>query len=302
MLEFLKKTNIDFIGKRSLFFMISGFLVLLGLVALIQIARGKAHLGIDFSGGVVLQFKFASPIRIDQARYALTQLGRTDAELQEVADGNRLLIRLKHQDGAEKNVRKQIEELFAGVYTGNSFVVEGSAEVGPTVGKKLQQDALLAVTLSMLGIILYIAFRFEFRFGVAAALATFHDVLVILGFFFVMNKEITLLVVTALLTVAGYSLSDTVVVFDRIRENMRFRKKESFPEIINKAINEVLSRTFITGITTLLAVMALYFWGGHVIHDFALAIILGVIVGTYSSWFIASPLLLFWGAGSKGVK
>ena len=171
-------------------------------------------------------------------------------------------------------------------------MVESSTEIGPTIGRQLQKDALLAVTISMIGIIIYIAFRFEFRFGIAAAIATFHDVLAVLGIFFVLNKEITLLLITALLTLAGYSLSDTVVVFDRIRENLRTRKKEPLEETINRSINEVLSRTFITGITTFLAVAALFFFGGDVIHDFSLALILGVIIGTYSSWFIASPLLL----------
>jgi len=294
MFQIFKKTNIDFVGKRNRFFILSGILVLTGFLALIQISQGKANLGIDFLGGAVLQFKFTHPVRIDTARYALSQFEIKDIELQEMIEGNRLLLRIKHQEAIDANLRKKIEGVFAKVYPDNPLTVEGSTEIGPTVGEKLQKDAIWATTLSMIGIIIYIAFRFEFRFGIAAAIATFHDVLAILGIFFLMEKELTLLVVTALLTVAGYSLSDTVVVFDRIRENMRFRKKESFDQILNRAINDVLSRTFITGLTTFLAVVALYFWGGEVIHDFALAILLGVIIGTYSSWFIASPLLLLW--------
>ncbi len=294
MFEFFKKTEVDFVGKRIFFFILSGLLVLCGLVALIQVARGRANLGIDFAGGTAVQLKFESPVRIDEMRAVLEGNGLKDAEIQEMMGGERFLVRFKTKDVVKADISGRMENVLSKAYPENRLVVESSSEIGPTVGRKLQKDALLAVALSMLGIIIYIAFRFEFRFGVAAVLATFHDVLAILGIFFIMNKELTLLVVTALLTVAGYSLSDTVVVFDRIRENMRFRKKESFGQIINKAINEVLSRTFITGVTTFLALVALFFFGGEVIHDFALAMIFGVVVGTYSSWFIASPLLLFW--------
>jgi preprotein translocase subunit SecF len=167
------------------------------------------------------------------------------------------------------------------------------------VGRKLQRDALWAIGVSMLGILAYVAWRFEFRFGVAAVVATFHDVLVVMGFLFMMNKEMTLLVVTGLLTLAGYSLTDSVVVFDRIRENMRRRTKESHPALINRSINEVLRRTFVTSITTLLALLALLVFGGDVLHDFALTMFMGVIVGTYSSVFIASPVLLMWKGGKK---
>jgi preprotein translocase subunit SecF len=151
---------------------------------------------------------------------------------------------------------------------------------------------MVAVAISVVAIIIYIAMRFELRFGIAATAATFHDVLAVLGMFYLMNKEINLLVVTALLTLAGYSLTDTVVVFDRIRENLRTRRKERLEEIINAGINQVLSRTAVVSLTVFLVLVALFFWGGEVIHDFALALILGIIVGTYSSWFVASPLLL----------
>ena len=302
MLELFGKTHIDFVGKRHLFFVISGLLVLLGIIALIQISRGEANLGIDFAGGAAIQLKFTQPVRIDEARTALEKEGFRDAELQEVIEGNKLLIRLKKQDIVRKNVRERIEEAFSKTFPDNQFVVESSTEIGPTIGKKLRDDAFIAVLISMACIIIYIAFRFEFRFGIAAAIATFHDVLAVLGVFFVLNKEITLLTVTALLTIAGYSLTDTVVVFDRIRENLKLKKKESFDQIVNQSINQILSRTFNTSFTTLLAIFALFFFGGEVIHDFSLAMILGVIVGTYSSWFVASPLLLFWRKGGRALK
>jgi preprotein translocase subunit SecF len=293
MIRLFQKTNFDFVGKRFIFFVASGLAVLLGLVATIQIARGPsggANLGVDFAGGTSLSLKFKDPIGIESARKILSDGGFPDAEIQAAVSDQRLLIRIKKEGGGKTDLR--VSELFTKAIPKNSFVVESSTEIGPKVGKKLREDAVLAITLSMLGIILYIAFRFEFRFGIAAAIATFHDVFVLLGIFYILNKEISLLFVTALLTIAGYSLSDTVVVFDRIRENLKTKKREFPPELINRSINEVLSRTFNTGFSTLLAVGTLYFFGGEVIHDFALAMILGVIVGTYSSWFIASPLLL----------
>lgn len=294
MLEIFGKTQIDFVGKRYIFFALSTLLVSLGLFSLIQISRGNANLGIDFAGGAAVQLKFNQPIHIDAARKVLDENGLKNAELQQVVEQNRLLIRIKKQDIVQQNVRERIQQAFSKSFPDNQFVVESSTEIGPTVGQKLQRDALVAVLISMFCIIVYIAFRFEFRFGIAATIATFHDVFVVLGIFFVLNKEINLLVVTALLTIAGYSLTDTVVVFDRIRENLRGRRKESLEQIINDSINQVLSRTFNTSVTVFLAVLAIYFFGGEVIHDFSLAMILGVIVGTYSSWFVASPLLLLW--------
>lgn len=301
MFQVFKNTNIDFIGKRHFFFAVSGVLVALGLVALVRISQGEANLGIDFAGGAAIQLRFEQPIQIEEARAALEEGGVKGAELQEVVAENKLLVRLK-QDIVQKNVVEQVQEALNKKFSGNQFTVESSTEIGPTIGEKLRKDALLAVTISMIGIIIYIAFRFEFRFGIAATLATFHDVLVVLGILFLLNKEITLLIVTALLTLAGYSLSDTVVVFDRIRENLRLQKKESFQQIVNRSINEVLSRTFITGVTTFLVLLAIFFFGGEVIRDFALAMLFGLIVGTYSSWFIASPLLLLWEKRAKVLK
>ncbi|MFQ5781090.1 MAG: protein translocase subunit SecF [Nitrospiria bacterium] len=291
---FLKKTNIDFLGKRHTFYILSVIMVLIGMIALVQISRGKGNLGIDFAGGAAVQLKFDQPIRIDEARKALAEGGLPGTELQEVVLDNKLLIRVKRQDIVEKNIRGQIEAIFSKAFSGNQFVVESSTEIGPTIGKKLREDALWAIGISLIGIITYIAVRFEFQFGVAAAIAAFHDVFVVLGTFFILNKEITLLVVTALLTIAGYSINDTVVIFDRIRENLKTRKKGSFEQTANRSINDNLSRTLITSVTTFLAVAALYLLGGEVIHDFALAIIIGIVIGTYSSWFIASSLLVSW--------
>ena len=298
MLEILGKTNIDFMGKRRLAFIFSGIMVVLGIVAVIQIARGSANLGIDFSGGTAVQLRFDQAIRIDEARKTLEANGLGDAELQEFGQENKLLIRLKTSTTLEEKVAERVVAVFAKEFPSNHFVVDSSTEIGPVIGQKLQQDALIAVVISFAGIILYVGARFELRFGIAAALATFHDVLAVLGAFYVLDKEITLLVVTALLTLAGYSMTDTVVVFDRIRENLRMRRREGEETIINNAVNQVLSRTIVTSLTVVLVLIPLTLAGGEVLHDFSLALLWGVIFGTYSSIFVASPLLLLWRGAS----
>lgn len=299
MIEIVGKTNIDFMGKRRLAAVCSGVFIFLGLLAVVQIGRGAANLGIDFAGGTAVQLKFDQPIRIEEARTALESNGLEEAELQEFVRGNKLLIRVKAATTIEEKIADRVVAIFSQEFPQNRFVVDSSTEIGPTIGKKLQQDALLAILISLTGIILYIAARFEFRFGLAAAIATFHDVLAVLGIFYVLDKEITLLVVTGLLTLAGYSLTDTVVVFDRIRENLRTRRRDPIEKVINSGINQVLSRTIITTLTIVLVLVPLTIAGGEVLHDFSLALLLGVIIGTYSSVFVASPLLLIW-PGSHG--
>ena len=187
-----------------------------------------------------------------------------------------------------------VKNVFKKEFPANPFMVESSTEIGPSIGDKLRKDTLIAVVVAMLGIILYIAWRFDLKFGIAAALATFHDVLAILAVFYILDKEVNLLLITAVLTIAGYSLTDTVVVFDRIRENMHKNMKESLTTVFNFSINEVLSRTIITSLTTLLAALSLFLFGGEVIHDFSFALVVGIVVGTYSSIFVASPLVVLW--------
>ncbi len=297
MLEIVGKTNIDFMGKGRFALFVSGFLVILGLIASVQIGRGAANLGIDFAGGTAVQLKFDKPIGIEESRQVLIANGIQEAELQEFTQDNKLLIRVKTEGTIEQDLANQIVDLFAKEFPDNHFVVDSSTAIGPTIGKRLQQDAMLAITISLIGIIIYIASRFELRFGVAAAIATFHDVLAVLGIYFLLNKEISLLVVTALLTLAGYSLTDTVVVFDRIRENLKTRRRDSIATIINNGINQVLSRTLVTTLTVVLVLVPLTLFGGEVLHDFSLALLLGVLIGTYSSIFVASPLLLLWPGG-----
>ena len=294
MIEILGKTSIDFMGWRRYSFALSGLLVLLGIIALIQIGRGSANLGIDFAGGTAVQLKFEKPVSIEKAREILLKSGLAEVELQEFTSDNKLLVRVKAKTTIEEKVAEKVLEAFRKNFPDNPFVVDSSTEIGPTIGQKLQKDALIAIGISMLGIILYVAARFEFRFGVAAAIATFHDVFAVLGIFYFLDKEFTLLIVTALLTLAGYSLTDTVVVFDRIRENLTMRHRDPLDVIINKAVNQVLSRTVVVSLTVILVLIPLTLFGGEVLHDFSLALLMGVIVGTYSSVFVASPLLILW--------
>lgn len=292
MIEIVGKTNIDFMGKRTLAFACSGALVLLGLVAFVQIARGVANLSIDFSGGAAVQVKFDKSVEIDAVRLALETNGLDQAELQEFVGTNKILVRMKTATTMEEKVADRIVAAFTKAFPDNEVTLESSMVIGPTIGQQLRQDALIAILISMAGIILYISARFEMRFGLAAALAMTHDVLVVLGLFYLLDKEITLLVVTALLTLAGYSLTDKVVVFDRIRENLRARRRESATLIINNSINQVLSRTIVTSFTVVVVLIPLAVMGGEVLHDFSLALLWGIVIGTYSSIFVASPLLL----------
>jgi preprotein translocase subunit SecF len=297
MFEILGQTNIDFMGKRRIAFVFSGIMVCLGVVALIQIGRGTANLGIDFAGGTAVQLKFDQPVRIEEARKVLESNGLGNAELQEFVQANKLLIRVKASTTIEEKIADRVVAVFTKEFPHNHLVVDSSMEIGPTIGQKLQQDALWAIVISFAGIVLYIGMRFEWRFGFAAALATMHDVLAVLGAFYLLDKEITLLVVTALLTLAGYSLTDTVVVFDRIRENLTLRRRDNFEMVINNGVNQVLSRTIVTSLTVVLVLIPLTLFGGEVLHDFSLALLGGVIFGTYSSVFVASPLLIIWPGG-----
>jgi preprotein translocase subunit SecF len=291
-MELIGKTKIDFIGMRKISFIISAIIALLGITGVVQVARNAANMGIDFSGGTVVQLKFEKPVHIDQARSALDRHNLKGANLQEIRDGNKLLIKIGKTSLAIGKVADTIEEVFKKEFPGNTFIMESSTEIGPSVGDKMRKDTLIAVAISMLGIIIYIAWRFDFKFGIGATIATLHDVLAMFAVFYLFNKEINLLFITAVLTVAGYSLTDTVVVFDRIRENMHKNLKEALLTVFNQSINEVLSRTIVTSLTTFLASLSLFFFGGEVIHDFAFALVVGIAVGTYSSIFVASPIVV----------
>jgi len=302
MIELVKNTKIDFMGLKKYAFGFSALLLLLGMVGTVQIYRGKANLGIDLAGGTSIQLKFQKPFSMNEIRSLLAKAGHGEAALQQVSGENILMLKLGASGAQEeKMVAEPVVELLRKSLPGNPFAVESVSEIGPAIGHKLRQDAALALLVSALAIIIYLAWRFEFKFGVAAAIATFHDVFAIVGIFWALGIEMDLLFITALLTIGGYSLTDTVVVFDRIRENIRLRKKGSFSETINFSVNEVLSRTIITSLTTFLATVSLLVFGGSVLRDFALALTMGIVVGTYSSIFVASPVIALW-RGEKMIE
>ena len=294
----IKNPRIDFMGARKIAAVVSGILVALGLIAFVQISRGAANLGVDFAGGVMAYYRAEKPFSLDEIRKALKEAGITGFQLQDVKGENLLIVKLRRKAETVGDLEAKVREILKEKFPSYNFKLEAKEEIGSAISKELKRKALIAIAISLAGIIGYLAFRFNVSFGVAAAAATFHDVLAVLGLFYVLNREITLLLVTALLTLAGYSLTDTVVIFDRIRENIkRYRGKMSFVEIINRSVNEMLARTIITTLTTLLVILAILFFGGVVLRDFALALALGVIVGTYSSVFVASPIVYLWHKG-----
>jgi len=298
MLHILGKTNIDFMGWKNVSFTIAALFITLGLVGVVQVGRQKANLGIDFVGGTTVQLSFKQALQVDQARAALEENGFQGASIQEVGEGNTILIKVRETEGTSD----KIQTVFKQEFPNNPYDPDHMqiTEIGPVIGQALQKDALRALVVALLAIIVYIAFRFEFKFGVAAAFATFHDIMAVLGIFYILNWEINLLIVTALLTLAGYSLTDTVVVFDRIRENLKKTKRDPLPKLVNNSINEVLSRTIVTSLTVVLVLIPLALFGGDVLHDFSIALLMGVIVGTYSSIFVASPILVVWHAKAGG--
>ncbi len=289
--HFVNKSNFDFMRVRKLAFAVSACFAILGTVAFVQILRGHANMGVDFSGGALLQYKAEKPFSLDEVRTALHNNGHPGVELQEVTGENRLIIKIKKSEEKVGNLDEQITSVLHKEQTDQKFSLESKSEIGSSTSADLRDKAIISIIISMFGVMLYLALRFDFRFGLAAAVATFHDVLAVLGIFWLLDKEMTLLIITALLTLAGYSLNDTVVIFDRIRENMQ--KDESFNlyDIINNSTNQVLARSIITVLTVFFTVAALFFFGGSAIHDFSFALLIGLIVGTYSSIFVASPLL-----------
>jgi preprotein translocase SecF subunit len=289
-MRFFARTHIDFIRHRRLAFLLSGALILAGLISLI--VKGGPNLSIDFEGGLLLQMKFQNDITTGEVRSALADAGYTNVEIQKFKTGNEILIRTPVVEG--QDVSEEVKTALSDRLQGNPFDVRREELVGPKVGKELGRNAIWAVVIGLGAILVYVAFRFEFRFAVAAVAALFHDVLVTVGVFSLTGREISLAVVAALLTIVGYSLNDTIVVFDRIREDLRKYHRERYEGVINASINETLSRTIMTSLTTLIVVLFLYFMGGEVLKDFAFALLIGVIVGTYSSIFVASPILVEW--------
>ena len=251
----------------------------------------------------MIQFKAQNHFRLDEIRRLLAENRVADVELQEVPEAHILMVRVKQAGPSSTMVAETVAGILNTKIADNSFTMQSKAEIGASVSRDLKRAALIAIAISLGGIVAYLGRRFDLRFALAAAIATFHDVLTVLGIFYLLDKEINLLVVTALLTLAGYSLTDTVVVFDRIRENRKNSRRQPLGDVINTSINDVLSRTIITSGTVFLVLIALLTVGGVLLHDFALALLIGVVVGTYSSIFVASPLVFLWETtGTRGQK
>ncbi|MBI2566564.1 MAG: protein translocase subunit SecF [Candidatus Schekmanbacteria bacterium] len=309
----MRETKFDFFKYKALALSVSALVISAGLVSLV--VKGGPNYGIDFSGGSLVQLQFEKPVVVQAVRDALRGTAHETAIIQRFGEENEVLVRStgevqEETDGEESAgdanaAAKEIEASLKNAFTDNPFQIRRVEMVGPQVGKDLRMSAVWAILATTAGLLIYITLRFEFSFGVAAIMALVHDTLVTVGVFSLLNKEFNLPIVAAVLTIIGYSLNDTIVIFDRVRENLRPMRTKSRAEILNRSINQTLSRTLLTALTVLVVVVALFAFGGPVIHDFAFALIVGTIAGTYSTVYIASPILLFWEARfgtKKGTK
>jgi preprotein translocase subunit SecF len=301
MIEFFKEPNIDWMGKAKYFYALSALLLLAGWTSIFL--KGGNYYGIDFKGGTNVDVRFAQPQNIDHVRSALSTQGLGNTEIQSISDvassGNSseyvIFVGQKDlSDEAKDSSKAQVITALNAAYGSGSFTIRGAEIVGAKVGAELRRQAVFVTLYALGGMLLYIAFRFEWVFGAAAVLAVFHDVLITLGFFSLLHYEISLTVIAALLTLVGYSMNDTIVIFDRIRENNRLLRKEDFAVVVNKSINQTLSRTILTSGLTFLTVLVLFLMGGQVLRAFSFALVVGIVVGTYSSFGIAAPLVVWW--------
>lgn len=290
-MKLLKETNIDFLGMRKFGFVISGSFILAGLVSLLL--QGGPVLSIDFTGGTLAQIQFEDPPDIGKVRSALDKMNIGVGEVQTFGAPNEILIRLQ-VDNSKNDPALELKKALQSEFSTEKLDFRRIEKVGPKIGSELKGKALFAIVTAIIGILIYISIRFEFRFAIGAIAALVHDVLITLGIFSILNYEISLSIIAAFLTIVGYSLNDTIVVFDRVRENLKKLKTLDQESIFNKSINDSLSRTVITSFTTFLVVSILYIAGGEVIRYFAFAMIIGVLVGTYSSIYVASPVVVLW--------
>jgi preprotein translocase subunit SecF len=303
MIELFKEPNINWMGKAKYFYALSAILLLAGWFSIFS--KGGLYYDIDFKGGTNVDVRFTQPHSTDDVRKALSTQGLGKSEIQASGSGalgsgtsNEFLIFVEQKAGSEEQAldasKAQVLAALNAAYGSGSFEVRNAEIVGPKVGAELRRQAVFVTLYALAGMLLYIAFRFEWVFGAAAVLAVFHDVLITLGFFSLLHFEISLTVIAALLTLVGYSMNDTIVIFDRVRENSRLLRKEDFKDIVNKSINQTLSRTILTSGLTFLTVLVLFLMGGQVLRAFSFALVVGIVVGTYSSFGIAAPLVVWW--------
>jgi SecD/SecF fusion protein len=296
MLHLISSQNINFLGKGLLACLCSLALIIAGATSFY--ARGEKNFGVDFRGGDLITLSAPRTIDIGQIRDSLNPLGLADASIQESAQGGKSYITVRTPLQTSDKVEKQILQTLPNA----GLRVEGSERVGALVGGELAKNSLIALGLGILGILIFVTLRFELSFAVGAIVALLHDVIITVGVFSLLHRELTLTMVGAILTIAGYSINDTIVVYDRIREGLASGRRGTIDQIMNDSINQTLSRTLLTSTVTLIPILCLFFFGGAVLRDFSLAIIVGVVVGTYSSIFIASPIVLWWTRASGGSK
>ncbi len=286
------KDNIDFMGLRKLAFGLSAFMV---IAAIVLIATRGLNLGLDFTGGTVIEVGYPQEVDLDEIRGLLKKKGYERAVAQYFGTSREVLIRIAPREGEDRSaVGKDVKDLLWQASNGKA-VFKRVEFVGPQIGEELREDGGLAMLYALIGILIYVTFRFEYRFSLGAIIALIHDVIITVGFFALTQMEFDLTVLAAVLAVIGYSLNDTIVVFDRIRENFKLMRRSDTKQIINASINQTLSRTIITSLTTLLVLIALFFLGGQIIHSFSVALIVGIVVGTYSSIYVASNALMAMG-------
>ncbi|WP_119678450.1 protein translocase subunit SecF [Indioceanicola profundi] len=283
-----ENTDIDFARLRFFGLLVSAILILGTAVALVW---PGLNLGIDFKGGILMEIRAEQPIDVGQLRGNLNGLGLGEVQIQQFGSPNDALVRIGQQTGGDAAQNEAVQQVRAAL--GDGYEYRRVELVGPRVGGELMRDGIIATALALLAIAAYVAFRFEWQFGVSALLATFHDVFVTLGLFCVLQLEFDLTAVAALLTLAGYSINDTVVVFDRMREQMRKHKSADLKTIINMSVNQTLGRTILTSGTTLLAILPLLMFGGSALANFTIALFWGILVGTFSSVYVAGALLLY---------
>ena len=289
---FKSETHFNFMGRIKAAVIFSTALILIGLGSVA--VSGGLKFGIDFAGGTLIQLQFKNPPDIEVIRDGLKTIGLGESTIQEFGSKRDILIRVQRSEEKLEAVGSMVRKSLMGKFNVDEISVERVEMVGPKVGRDLREKALLSILYAIIGIVIYISWRFELQYAIAAIIALIHDVLVTMGAFSIFDKEFTLVIVAAFLTIIGYSLNDTIVVFDRIRENLRRKGKSSIADMINTSINQTLSRTLLTSGTTLLVVIALFFFGGEIIHDFSFALLVGIFIGTYSSIFIASVFLVYW--------
>ena len=295
-------TRFDFIGKRKITIWISAVVILLSLGSILY--HGGLRYGVDFAGGLLIQIKFSKPVSISEVRNALEVMGSKEAMVQAFGGENEFLIRVEKTTEDLEAMSKTIQTSLQQQFKDKALEIRRAEVVGPKVGKDLKRKALWAVGLSFLGILIYVAWRFkEVAYGLGGIVALFHDIIVTYGAISIANIEYSLNILAVILTIIGFSINDTIVIFDRVRENIKKMRKDNLETIFNVSINETLGRTILTSGIVMMVVLILFFFGGPVIHDFTFALIVGLISGTYSTVYIASPVVLFWEKHvSKGKK